>query len=248
MRAWKRAMLLPWTNKVNYTQIVQQIAAANLIAYWPLAEAAGATVALDASGNGCNGAYTAVTLGVAGIGDGRTAASFDGSTSFNNIYSASLQTVFNGGEGTVALWIKVSGAGVWTDGVQRRFFRLSTTGTDFMYVRKDTTNGQMLFNYAPSGASKSVTVNSLSSVGWLHIAMTWSKSADQMKAYINATQQGSTQTGLGDWVGTLLSNTATMIGAADTTPNNVWSGSIAHAAIWTTPLSAAQILTLVAVP
>jgi len=49
------------------------------IAYWPMDEQSG-TVAVDQSGNGRNGAYTAVTLGQPGMGDGRTAASFDASS------------------------------------------------------------------------------------------------------------------------------------------------------------------------
>ena len=47
----------------------EKVLALSPIAYWPLWEAAGA-VAEDISGNGFDGAYTGVTLGQTGIGDG----------------------------------------------------------------------------------------------------------------------------------------------------------------------------------
>ncbi|HET6866289.1 MAG TPA: hypothetical protein VFH80_10210, partial [Solirubrobacteraceae bacterium] len=55
-------------------------AEASLVGYWPMNDASGTTMAADSKG--ANGAYTAsgVTLGATGIGDGETAASFDGSS------------------------------------------------------------------------------------------------------------------------------------------------------------------------
>ena len=245
MRRLKQALLMPWTNKINYTQIVQQVAAANLIAYWPMAEASG-SVALDASGNGRVGAYTGVTLGASGIGDGRTAASFDGSTSFANIYSVSLAGAFNDQEGTLAAWIRVSGVGVWTDGAQRRIVRLAADANNSVVIFKTTTNNQVSWTYQAGGTSSTRSKASLSSVDWLHVAFTWSKSADEGKAYFNGVQEGLTLSSLGVWAGALASTT-TLIGATSQTPGGVWSGTLAHTAIWTTPLSAAQILTLATV-
>jgi hypothetical protein len=57
--------------------------------------------------------------------------------------------------------------------------------------------------------------------------------------YINATKIG-TSSGLGTWVGNLLS-TATVIGAANTTPANVWSGDIAYIPIANQVQSQAEI-------
>ena len=42
------------------------------------------------------------TLAQPGIGDGRGAASFDGVTSYNNIYSAALISAFNGAQGAIS--------------------------------------------------------------------------------------------------------------------------------------------------
>jgi hypothetical protein len=40
---------------------------------------------------------------------------------------------------------------------------------------------------------------------WTHAAMTWDTAADEFKAYINGSQVGTTQTGLGTWAGTVTS-------------------------------------------
>ncbi len=231
----------------NTTAYVGKILATSPIAYWPMAEVSG-SVALDSSGNGRNGAYTGVTLGATGIGDGRTAASFDGSTSYNNIFSASLQGAFDATKGTIALWCKVSAAGVWTDGINRRLIRLGVDGNNNAYINKSSSTGTIDLIYQAGGTTKGVSVSGLSAnVGWIHFALTWDKGADQVKGYINGAQTGATQTGLGVWAGSLAATT-TIVGAFVTTPSNVFSGVEAHVAIWTLALTAAQILTLATVP
>ncbi len=245
MRRFKKAMLLGG-NKVNYTQIVQQTAPANLLAYWPMAETSG-SIALDASGNGRNGAYTGVTLGAGGIGDGQTSASFDGTTSFNNIYSTSLNAVFNGQELTLSVWARVSAAGAWTDATARRIFKLRVDGNNYVEMYKSNTNNLLEIDYLAGGTVKAVTSTLLGGVtAWFHMAVTITKSGDALKFYLNGAQIGATQTGLGTYVG-VLGSTLCCVGAGGTTPVNVWSGLLAHAAVWNTPLSAAQIAVLATV-
>lgn len=222
---------LAYTSKVD---------ALNPIAYWPLAEPSGTTI-VDESGNGRNGAYTAVTLGQAGIGDGRTSASFNGTTSYGNIHGASFAGAFNPAEGTAALWLKVSGAGVWTDGTTRRALSLRADASNLIQIQRPATNNLLQVLYNAGGTLEAPTI-ATSSLNWLHIAVTWSKSADQVKIYLNGAQSGATQTGLGIWVGA-LDSTLTNIGAT-AQPSTVWSGLLAHVAVWNTPLSAAQIATL----
>lgn len=231
---------LAYTNKVI---------ALSPIGYWPQAESSG-TVVTDESGNGRNGAYRAAgepLLGQTGIGDGRTAPLYDGSNDYANIFSASLQGAFNGAEGTIAIWFKVAAAGVWTDATTRRLMYLQVDASNRVRFEKSTTNNQIAFVYTAGGTAKSILWNSAGPTSWQHIAVTWSKSNDQMICYVNGAQQGATQTGLGVWAGNLAATT-TVVGAADTTGGNPWSGLLAHAAVWATPLSAAQIATLAVVP
>lgn len=224
----------------NYKSRVLGTAPANLIAYWPLNEISG-TVADNAEGTAArDGTYTGVALNNSTFTDGGPAGLWDGANDFVNIFTASLTAALNGSEGTIAIWGKVSGVGVWTGGVQRRLFRLLIDGNNQINLTKPTSNNQLSVNYASTGASLTRTI-ATSTTGWFHLVITWSKSADEVKAYFGGTQSGATLTGLGVWTGALFS---AWIGANTGVPAQVWDGYLAHAALWTTPLSAAQVLAL----
>lgn len=218
----------------------QKVIALGPIAYWPQAEPSG-VVALDASGNARNGAYTGVTLGNAGIGDGRTAAGFDGATAYNNVYSASLAGAFNGAEGTVVLWFKVNGAGVWTDATVRRHATFQVDGNNSVQMFKTATNNQLRGTYKAGGTSKDVLFSTVGELTWIHFALTWNKPADQMRVFYNGVQQGATLTALGVWAGALNSAQA-VLGANATSAANDWFGLLAHAALFARALSAAEVL------
>ena len=248
MKRLKRALLMPWAGGGrSYTQKVLGTATANLIAYWPLGETSGGT-ADNAEGTAArDGAYSNVTLGATGIGDGNTAATFNGTTSFVDIFSASIQSAFNNQEGTAAMWVQVTAAGVWTDGSFRRVLGLRVSGSNEVFIHKSSTNNQMQVGYVAGGTTKSVAFAVGPTLTWHHIAITWSKSVDQVIVYLDGAQTGTTQTGLGVWVGS-IANGLTNIGCRNNVvPDQLWSGTSAHTAIWTTPLSAAQILTLATV-
>ena len=222
-----------------------KVAALSPIAYWPLDELSG-SVANDRSGNGRNGAYTAVTLGAAGVGDGRTAATLDGSTSYVNIYSASLAGVNIGPAGTIACWAKVSAAGVWTDSVARRLIYLAVDANNRVSLVKSNLNNEVDWLYVAGGTTKQAGITTFSPTGWFHLALTWSKTGDAVKFYVNGAQNGSTATGLGTWAGN-LAPTTTLLGAISQAPANVWSGQLAHAAVWNRSLSATEVASLAVV-
>ncbi|PWU23406.1 hypothetical protein C5B42_03175, partial [Candidatus Cerribacteria bacterium 'Amazon FNV 2010 28 9'] len=175
---------------------------------------------------GNNGAN--VTIGAASGGHLANAYSFNGTNNYVNIYSSDLNSAFNPSEGTVVAWAKVSGSGVWTDGTSRYALQLQADANNLIYMRRTTTNNQLQFVYESGGTVNQVLDTSLGgSTGWFQVVITWSKSNNQMKAYINGAQVGSTQTGLGTWVGNLNTGaTRTVIGASDNVVNNPWSGLI----------------------
>lgn len=204
-------------------------------------------ISIDSSKELNNGLYRNVTLGQPGIGDGLTAASYDGTTSFDNIYSAALNADFNNQEGTVAAWAKMSAAGVWTDGTQRSVVRLGADNNNFVIIDRSTTNNELRFRYTAGGTAIAVATTAFGgSLAWLSLACTWSKSGDAFKAYVNGLQVGTTQTGLGVWAGA-LGATVNNLGAGTTGPATPWSGLLAHAMLWNTPLTAAQALALATV-
>ena len=230
-----RKRLLLWSgggdSAMVYTNKVQALSP---IAYWPQAEPSGTTI-VDESGNGRDGTYTGVTLGASGIGDGRTAATYvPGSTSRGNVFSASLQAAFNSAEGTIVCWCQVRAAGVWADGQNRRIFQFLA----------DASNNVLDWTYIAGGVSSART-KTITPTAWFHLALTWSKSGDQVKAYYNGIQEGATLTGLGVWAGSLAA-TGTTIGSSSSAGSFIWDGNLAHAAIFGSALSAAQVATLAA--
>lgn len=210
------------------------------IAYWAMGETGG-TAALDATVNARNGIYTGVTLGLSGIGDGRSAATFDGATSYNNIYSAGLAGAFNGQLGSVIIWGKVSAAGVWTDGTARRLIYLAADTNNRVSLVKAAANNEIDWLYVAGATSKSAGITSFSPSGAFCAGLTWDKAGDAVKFYVNGVQSGATQTGLGTFAGSLAAAT-TLIGAISTAPANVWSGILAHGAIFNRALTAAEML------
>jgi len=247
---WTTGLLRPKSGGQSYAAKTKSIFGASLIAYWPLWEASGA-VADNYEGTAArDGAYTGVTLGQTGVGDGRTCPLFDGSNDYVNIYTASLAAAFNGAAGTVSIWAKVANVGVWTDGAARYMVELGNGSTARVAILKNTTNNALTTRYIAGGVTKSHNIGSLSSTSWIHWALTWDKNAGasgEFKLFQNGSQVGGTQTGLGVWDGS-LTDQSTNIGIFDYSPINApWNGWLAHCAIGNTALTPAQIAQLATV-
>lgn len=226
----------PWMFRPAYLARVQ---ITHPIAYWPLNEDSG-TTAYDRSGNAYNGAHSNVTLGQTGIGDGNICPLYvPASASLTNLYSAGFAGAFNGQEGTVAQWLKVANAGVWTDGGVRIGIRLYIDGDNRLAFAKTATNNIFQFLYGAGGITRTVEITT-SRTDWFHAALTWSLSANQVKAYINGIRTGTTQA-VGTWAGTPHSS-YTLIGAGKSDGSgSLWSGWVAHAAYWNRPLTPSEI-------
>jgi len=231
----------------NYTAKVKRTAPANLIAYWPLAEASGVTI-VDEGPNGYNGTYsnvasvlTGVTLGATGIGDGRAAATFDGATGYGNVYSASFAAAFDNQTITAALWVRQSDAA----STVKRVLNIGADDSNRIVLQRNSTQ-QLQFFYIAGGTQK-FTSTAYATTTWVHVAITVTKAGDAVKVYVAGVQSGATQTSLGVWAGALAA-TRCVIGANDTVPTLVWPGQAAQVAIWNTPLPAVQVAQLATVP
>jgi len=185
-----------------------------------------------------------VTLGTSSGTGGHlaTAYSFDGTNDNVNIYSSDLNSVFNPDEGTLVAWAKVSGAGAWTDGVTRRVVNIGAdSGSNQIVIYRDTANS-IGVQYAAGGVAEIVQMPT-SSTGWIMISLTWDKTQDEVKAYLNGSQSGSTQTGLGTWNGNLLS-TNNVVGAWTSSGTNPWSGLINDVRLYDRALSSTEVASL----
>ena len=215
------------------------------IAYWPLWEASG-SVAYDISGNGLNGTHVSTVLGQPGIGDGRSSTWFDGSNDYINIYSAGLNTAFDGDEGSLMIWFKINAAGVWADGDTRRSLYIAADAANRLIIQKEANLNQI---YRFGTADNEAVTHNTTSVVWICYVLTWSDTAGatgEVKLYTDGTQEGSTATDTDTWVGA-LSSTETVLGAASTTPGTSHSGWLAHAALWDSALAQSAVTALAVV-
>lgn len=216
---------------------------ADLIGLWKLDEAGGAGTAVDSSSFGHDGTPSNVTFAGDTTPEGINAATFNGSTSYINVYSASISAVFGYGTGTLLTPFKVSAAGVWTDGNARTMANFATNANNKMEITKSNANNTIFARYNAGGVSRVVSVNPYNSTNWALPCATWDVGAGatgEMKFFIDGVQQGSTQTNLGTWAGVLASNQA-VIGALNTTPSQVRSGSAALVALWRIALTPTQV-------
>ena len=228
----------------QFVQYHQRVLNTNPIAYWPLNEQNGTVAygwAVRPTGTQ-NGTHAGVTLGQPGIGDGNTVPYYDGANDYTNILTATFSSAFNGATGAVAMWLKMANAGVWTDGVARYAMRLSIDANNYIILIKSSANNILTLTYTAGGVIETATIGS-STTDWFHLAMTWSKPAEEVRYYYNGVWQ-ETDITLGVWAGAFA---VAVIGAANTTPAFPWQGYIAHTAIWTRALSDSEIAALVVI-
>lgn len=213
-----------------------------LVAYWKLGERAG-TVALDAR-DGYAGTHLNVTLGQPGIGDGATSAGYNGLStaagSLTDVYRAALAAAFPYAAGSVLLWFKVSAAGIWTDGANRELLNWAVDGQNYLLIRKSSTNNTLDFRYKAGNVTQQV-LYSYSATTWTAIALTWSRAANEVKAYLAGSQIGTTQVGVAAWVGTLAATTTTL-GATDTAHDFPFSGTLQHVMLLNRVATPAEVL------
>ena len=238
----------PIGGRESYIQKVLGIETSDLIAYWPTIETSG-TIADNAEGTAARDAtYNSDVSGwpiAPGIGDGNTCPTFDGLNDEIAIYTASFRDAFSGAAGTACIWFKVSAAGIWIDGNWHYSFYLWADPNNFVRIVKKNTNNTLQYVYKAGGTAETIEKGSVSATGWLHLAITWDKSANAAKAYYNGSQEGSTQTIAGTWAGNLAAGN-TFLGAS-ATGTNLFDGYLPHMAVWTTALSASQIANLAVV-
>jgi len=224
-----------------------RVLALSPIAYWPLYEASGTTAACLVN-SAQNGTYNSDVSGWppgTGIGDGNTAPFFDGTNDLVNIYSATLAGVFNGAEGSIHAWMKVANAGAWTDGSNRTITYPYADAANYIRIIKSSVDNTLYWRYE-AGDVIETSVGTCSDTGWITNAITWSKTADEVRTYINGTPE-DTLTTLGVWAGSLVSSHVAIGSTYGTILNSLWHGWIAHVGYWDRPLTPAEIADLAVV-
>jgi hypothetical protein len=221
---------------------VAKVLALSPITYFTLGEHEGSVAycAVDPNQNGTHNNLQGA-LGNAGIGDGQVCPLYNpAGPGYTDLQTVALAADFDGQTGTLSLWDKVSGASVWTDGTTRIIAIVYVDGNNFIQISRTAVNGDLEYRYVANGTTETITVNGLSTTGWMHHGLTWDLGADEVKAFYNGVQTGATQSGLGTWAG---APTAVYVGVGALV-NFPWSGYAGHVALWDSALTPGQVATL----
>ena len=185
------------------------------VGYWRLGETTGAT-AIDASGNGNDGTYNGVTLGVGGVPNAGadTAVDFDGVND-----SIDLGTFDVDGTGlTLSAWINVDD---FDNSDQRIISKAMSTGgnaeADHWWMLSTHASGGdnvLRFRVKAGGTTDTLIASTgdISTDQWHFVAATYDEATGAMKIYLNGIEVGSKIHSVGGAVDTDASQTV-MIGA-----------------------------------
>lgn len=222
---------------MSYITTVLSIQPDHLLGYWSGVEDSG-TEAADLSGNDRDGVYSNVLLGQTGIGDTSTAPSYNGTNSHTDLYSASLAAAFNGQEGSTGAWIQMD-ASIWTTSTARRIVTFQSDTSNRVILQKTASN-TLSWTYQAGNVTEAFT-RTVATSEWVHIGLTWSKTANQAKMYFNGALV-NTATNLGTYAAVPLDAARTLIGSsAPLSTAAVWLGKIAHVPLWDVALTADEM-------
>ncbi len=217
------------------------------VAYWPLDDST--STAIDLTLNGNNGSFVNAAgyeLGAEGIGDGSRSVLFNEGGELNgycNTYSAGLDSVFDGAEGSFGIWTKVLDASIWTDGITRYAIHNYADGDNRMYHAKMSTSNNWRLYYESGNVGKNVTAAVTTSVDWVHWLATWSEAADELKIYRNGVQWQGTSTSLGVWSAGALHSSFQKISTTQGTVGE-WRGWLAKGIIFDRAVTVAEAVML----
>jgi len=190
---------IPYIAGKNYFQRVLSIP--GLIAFHPMADT-GATIQ-DISQNALHGAFagTITSKGTDWLGGHYADLS---TTAFLNLYSANFLTKFNPAEFTISAMLMPND---WVTGAQRYYFQFLADANNIIKLYTDELGTTYFYNKSGGTAiNKYIDANCLSVTKFTTLTMTFSKTNDRMRAYLNAGLL-DTSSSLGTWVGDIATGT-----------------------------------------
>ena len=124
---------------------------------------------------------------------------FNGTDEFIEINSAG-DNMTPATAGTISIWAIVTA----TSG-RATLIRGKADNSNEIFIFWHNSSDEMRFTYEAGGTGKKVQwdASDMAHDTWIHFAMTWDTTANELKAYVNGTQVGSTIGSLGEWEGTI---------------------------------------------
>ena len=196
---------------------------------------------IPANDSNLDGAHTGVTVGQTATSALGLAVLDDGATSFTNIYSTEVNSLFDPASFTLVLFGKAIDVEVWTDGSVRMLMTSQVDAQNRIQIVKNLTADNINVRYEANNIDKSRDIDTGGPVDDFMIALTVDTGADEGKVYFNGVQVGADLTLLGTWIGN-FNPTNVVIGATSTVPGLVWDGFRTHVALLRGVLDDATIL------
>lgn len=236
----------------RYANTICQVFGTSLLAYWPLDDPPGSTIAreyLKPSQSGYH--FGTVIPGVSGIDAWRTATQYSNnltsygvSVLYGDAWAAAFDATQAGRHFTIMGWVQAGASSVFSDGSNHRAWVLPYADLNNRLILQSGTN-TMNAVYVAGGVTVSVSV-SFNALTMNHWAITVDRDAGasgEFKFYLNGVQQGATQTGLGTWSGNIVGlTTLQTVGATNLSLGvTSWRGVIQRVALSNRALTAAQI-------
>ena len=219
-----------------------RVIATNPIAYWILGEAVGATAVDQINSPAQDGTYANVTLAQPGIGDGNTAALFNGVNSQVDVFSLALQGVYGYTAGSLQIWNRVLNVGIWTDGTSDFAVAFGADGANRMTGNKVAAVNRYDVRHRGGGSFDGVSITPIVTTDWFAIHLTWDEVGNVTLVYMDGAVQGAPAPAAA-FVG-VLNAARCVIGDFVIPSNEPWNGYAAHVALWDRVLTPAEVLSL----
>ena len=133
--------------------------------------------------------------------------------------------------GTISIWVKLDSTSI--NAVPIKASVDSNNQVGFTYLNS---SNKLRYLYKAGGSTKKVdhSVSIENDGNWHHIAITWDTSADELKAYLDGSQVGSTVGSLGSWSGTISD---VVMGKNSVADNAYWKGHLDQVSIFTSVIA-----------
>ena len=151
---------------------------------------------------------------------------FNGSTQYVNCDTAAGD--MNAASGTISAWVRISDA----MSANGQVLKASTDSNNQLHLQYHNASEEWRFTYKAGGTvDLAVSSTTAEDTGdWVHVAMTWDASEDELKGYVNGTQVGGTKSSLGTWSGAI---NECYIGTNTLASNSFFKGNINEVSIFT---------------
>ena len=160
---------------------------------------------------------------------------YDGVDDYVNLSSA--VGVVSVSRGTFSAWVKLE-----TTSINAPVFKYYVNSNNQITIIYLHSSNQIKFMYKAAGTNTQVQAATvIEGAGYAHVAMTWDVSSNQLKAYLNGQQFGTTQTTFGTWSGTA---TVLHLGHNALSGSDFWKGNIDEFAIFNRAKTNAEILSI----